>query len=351
MNKSSRTRIDQFILTGVAPSRLKGSEAMALKAAKSIIKLVDDAGESTAAGRYWAKKTGTELPAGGFMNQIATRTGNTETIKLRDGSLGVTRHWNEGTGEYNFTRLGNQYYKTLRRNYITIVPVNIEGRRTDGSTYKIKSTMPVSKLGLSPTTIPLNMTSPRRREKVKAMVLRELPDILYEQSEEVWTLDPTGSWQIHEETVGIFPGLEEAAAITVLDRPTGAQPIFSQFLFSDDLCAEAYDEEPDKMCCPRQMAVLLKLDFGAVCQDMTMLSRLLYQTEVWEEKGATPRMVLEYCRMYHLGCAIVHNEAVIETLPGKPVLALPCTPDIPTSTGTSVWPSCCRYGAPRRWYV
>ena len=64
------------------------------------------------------------------------------------------------------------------------------------------------------------------------------------------------------------------------------------------------------------MAALLKLDFGAVCQDMTMLSRLLYQTEVWEEKGATPRMVLEYCRMHSLGCAIVHNEAVIETLPG-----------------------------------
>ena len=32
-------------------------------------------------------------------------------------------------------------------------------------------------------------------------------------------------------------------------------------------------------------------------------------------------MVLEYCRMHSLGCAIVHNEAVIETLPGKPVLA------------------------------
>jgi len=165
------------------------------------------------------------------------------------------------------------------------------------------------------------MTSPRRREKVRELVTKELPDILYEQSDEVWTLDTTGSWSIHEETVGIFPGIEEAAAITVLDRPTGAQPVFSQFLFSDDLCPEAYEEQEDKMCCPRQMAIVLKLDFGAVCNDLTGIERQLYQTETCIEKGATPRMVLEYCRMHCLGWAIVHNEAVIETLPGRPVLA------------------------------
>ena len=32
-------------------------------------------------------------------------------------------------------------------------------------------------------------------------------------------------------------------------------------------------------------------------------------------------MVLEYCRMNDLGCVVVHNEAVIETLPGSPILA------------------------------
>ena len=58
-----------------------------------------------------------------------------------------------------------------------------------------------------------------------------------------------------------------------------------------------------------------------MCNDLTGIERQLYQTETWVEKGATPRMVLEYCRMHCLGCAIVHNEAVIETLPGRPVLA------------------------------
>ncbi len=58
-----------------------------------------------------------------------------------------------------------------------------------------------------------------------------------------------------------------------------------------------------------------------MCNDLTIIERQLYQTAMWTENGATPRMVLEYCRMHCLGCAIVHNEAVIETLPGRPVLA------------------------------
>ena len=66
MNKSSRTRIDQFIADEVAPTRLKGSEAMALKADKSIIKLVDDTGASTTAGRYWAKKNRLRVAGGGL---------------------------------------------------------------------------------------------------------------------------------------------------------------------------------------------------------------------------------------------------------------------------------------------
>ncbi len=32
-------------------------------------------------------------------------------------------------------------------------------------------------------------------------------------------------------------------------------------------------------------------------------------------------MIIEYCRMNGYGCAVVHNEAVIETIAGKPVLA------------------------------
>ena len=107
MNKTSKTRIDSLISGGVAPTRLKGSDAMGLRGAgRSIIKLVNDDGDATAVGKYWSLKSGEPLPAGGYLQQTATRVGNVESIKMRDGGSGVTRRWNEGTGEYKFTALG-----------------------------------------------------------------------------------------------------------------------------------------------------------------------------------------------------------------------------------------------------
>ena len=154
MNKTSKLRIDAMIAADIGPKRLKGSEGVALRSGRSIVKLVNDEGLATKAGEYWSLKSGQPLPDGGFMQQVATKEGNVESIRLRDGTPGVTRRFNEGTGEYTFTALGNSYYRTVRRNYVVTVPVIINGARKNGSTYQIKSSMPVSKIGLKPTTLP-----------------------------------------------------------------------------------------------------------------------------------------------------------------------------------------------------
>ncbi len=253
------------------------------------------------------------MPVGGYLQQTAIREGNTEYIKLHTGMKAATRKWDEATGIYKFTKLGKQYYKTQRRNYLVSVPVLIQGRRKDGSTYQLKSRMPIEKLGLKPKSIPLDMDSPTRYDRVRGMVEAELPDgALYEVSDETWTLDPTGNWRISEETVKVEGGV--GSVHIVLDRRLGAQPVYNQFLFPDALCDEAFEDHDDKMCCPRQIAAILKLDLTDVCNDLLMVERALYQTEEWEQQGYSPRVVLEYCRMNDLGCVIVHNEAVIETL-------------------------------------
>jgi hypothetical protein len=123
MNKASKIRIDALIAANTLPQRLIGSEGIALKSGRSVVKLVDDEGASTTAGKYWSLKSGRALPEGGFMQQTVTREGNVESIRLRDGTRGVTRRWDEATGAYKFTRLGNTYYKTVRRNYLVAVPV------------------------------------------------------------------------------------------------------------------------------------------------------------------------------------------------------------------------------------
>jgi hypothetical protein len=42
------------------------------------------------------------------MQQTAVREGNVELIRLRDGSKGVTRRWDEITGQYEYTHLGSR---------------------------------------------------------------------------------------------------------------------------------------------------------------------------------------------------------------------------------------------------
>jgi hypothetical protein len=79
------------------------------------VHLVADDGTVTRQGRYWGQRTGEVLPAGGFMQQAAVREGNVEFIRLRDGTRGVTRKWDEATGQYSFTRLGSRYYTQLRK--------------------------------------------------------------------------------------------------------------------------------------------------------------------------------------------------------------------------------------------
>ena len=75
------------------------------------------------------------------------------------------------------------------------------------------------------------------------------------------------------------------------------------------------------MCAPRQMAKILKEDFGEICRDLAEVSQLLYKTPNWEAEGCTPRMVMEFCKKRRYGCIVVHNEDVIENIPGDPVLA------------------------------
>ena len=51
------------------------------------------------------------------------------------------------------------------------------------------------------------------------------------------------------------------------------------------------------------------------------MSQQLYGTREWEDRGATPRMILEFCKTNSYGCVVLHNEQVIETHAGTPALA------------------------------
>jgi hypothetical protein len=161
------------------------------------------------------------LPAGGFLQQKAVREGDVEFIRLRDGSKAVTRRWNAAKGEYNYSRMGARYYLQMRRNFVVHVPVIVHGTRADRSTYSYKAHYTVEKSGLRSRELPLRLSSPERYERVKDMVRAGLPEngVVYEVSEERWTLDPNGGWKVSEETVGVHPDTAEAEVLPAAYPP------------------------------------------------------------------------------------------------------------------------------------
>lgn len=307
--------------------KMKTTEGIGIRAGRSsrTIALVDGRGNKTPAGRYWEQISKESLPEGGFLQQTASREGNTETIKLRDGGRGITRRW-DTAGEWKFTALGKAYYRTLRRNYVVQVPVVIKGSRKDGATYSRKSHMPMTKMGLKPVQVPLHLTLEQRRAYVKREIEKQMKKTtkpIYEASDEAWWFDDDGSWAVNEETVGVDPDTGKGEAHAILDRRVRGAPLGTTGLpFADCICEEAYAEAQDNLCAPRQMARILKLDVGCICEGLSEISQKLYGTEHWEEQGCTPRMVLEYCKKYNLGCICMHNEQIIEQIPGNsPIMA------------------------------
>jgi hypothetical protein len=201
------------------------------------------------------------------LQQQAVREGNVEFIRLRNGTKGVTRRWDEATGQYEFTRLGSMYYTELRRNLVVSVPVVVQGTRTDKSTYSYKAHIAVENFGLRAKELPLRLKSPERYEQVMAMIRQEIPEdgIIYDVSEEKWALDARGGWKVSEETVGTHPDTGEAESHVVLDRRVGALPLApATLLFSEAVCPEAFEEHADNLCAPRQIAALLERDFDEI---------------------------------------------------------------------------------------
>ena len=204
MNARQRTKIDAFVASGTQPANVPSGAVLA-KQGPRFQTLVTAGGERTAAGEYYEQKTSQELVVGGYdTSQAPQRSGDTEFIRMRDGLERATRRWDPASQDYKFTKLGKSFYGRLKRNYVVQVPVKITGRRKNGTTYTIRSTLPIAKLGVDRVELPLNLTTAQRTARVKELVRTQL-DLtrpLYEVSKEAWEYDASdGAWVIHEETV------------------------------------------------------------------------------------------------------------------------------------------------------
>ena len=226
MNARQRTKIDAFVASGQQVAKIPSGAVLARQGPR-FQTLVTADGERTAAGAFYEQKTSQDLPVGGFAPQAPQRSGDTEFITMRDGLERATRRWDPASQDYKFTKLGKSFYGRLKRNYVVQVPVKVTGQRKNGTTYTIRCTLPIAKLGVDRVELPLNLTTAQRTVRVKELVRTQL-DLtrpLYEVSKETWEYDSAsdGAWVIHEETVARDP--DSGEMVVALDRRVGALPL------------------------------------------------------------------------------------------------------------------------------
>jgi len=220
INVKSTASIDQMLQPSATPQNTQSGSVILRSGSRRHI-LVNPRGERTNSGEYYKQKTSNELPFGGFdFTQSPFREGNTEFIKMRNGEERAVRRYSPVDNEYKLTVLGKSFYSRLKRNYVVQIPVLVKGRRKDGSYYNIKSTLPISKMGVDRIQMRLNLTAQQRTQKIKEIVSAKLnlDEPIYEVSQEAWSYDQSssGSWIINEETVGIHPDTRES--VIALDR-------------------------------------------------------------------------------------------------------------------------------------
>ena len=166
MRKAITQQIDALYDQGERPQKNTTTESIGLNTGKRSIVLVDNAGKKTPAGSYYEQKTGTELPLGGSAaGRPPRRQRGNNSAKRRQ----ARHHQKVGRGQQrlDFYSPWKKYYSTLRRNYVADVPILIEGKRKNGTVYKIKSHMKIEKLGLRPVEVPLNLSHDQRVALVK----------------------------------------------------------------------------------------------------------------------------------------------------------------------------------------
>ena len=177
--------IDDMLAANARPQNTK-SGSVILKSGNKRHTLLTSQGQRTALGEYYEQKSSDELPVGGFdPTQAPFREGNTEFIKMRNGEERAVRRYDPADNEYKFTKLGKSFYARLKRHYIVQIPVMVKGKRKDGSYYNIKSTLPISKMGVDRIEMPLNLTAAQRTAQIKEIISAKLnlDEPLYEVSQ------------------------------------------------------------------------------------------------------------------------------------------------------------------------
>ena len=281
--------------------------------------LADAHGRLTPAGKYYFKKNPeAQRPNAHYdPNQATIRKGDGDYIKTRAGEQRVRAI--QPDGSMKVTKLGRSYYQGQHDEFLVEVPCDIAVTDSKGRPRTRKATVPVNTLGLGRIMASRALSAAQQVAAVKTETLRQLGGyrsrrtgalVLKEISGQTYTYDPQGEWLISNlstdshghTTATMHQPLREYAEDNAplvhhaLDQGGHLRGFGAAHLPHPVDCylPEAFEEHPDCLCVPRQLAVLLRQPMAKIIESFDEILE-----EGWQQKGVRPQEVERWCVLHN----------------------------------------------------
>ena len=222
-------------------------------------------GSLTPGGIHYYAATGLATPSSQFdRGTPLVKKGAGDYVQTRNGKLALVRKLLPD-GTTHVTRLGKQYFKNPKTEYVVSVPVRISGTNARGRVQNRTTLLPVDMLGigriLQDNSVSVSEAS--RVARVKSHVLEKLTistmggeSVLMQVSNETFTYNREGQWLISQLTTSVQDGVASTQA--VMRQPLGSLLSCAAFLaHADHVVDSAFESHDDKLCVPRQLADVL----------------------------------------------------------------------------------------------
>ena len=255
-------------------------------------------GQLTRAGQFYYSVTGRRPPSRQFdESQPLIRDGASDYILMRSGRRQLVRTL-QADGQYHVTKLGKAFFKDKYTEWLAHVPVIIRGTRrrgrNAGNSYERHDYLPVTSLEIGLSRQNDAWSEAQIARNVKEAVLRQLgqPEAnepIYMISGETYFLHPTNEWAYSSSSMQVIDNRVDTQIR--LRQPLGALREVSYQLFAgDQILASAFEERPDMLCVPRQLAELLKLSLEDILQDFDAIC-----SGDWRQRGVSPAEIRTFC--------------------------------------------------------
>ena len=242
--------------------------------------------------------TGRRPPSRQFdESQPLIRDGASDYILMRSGRRQLVRTL-QPDGQYHVTKLGKAFFKDKYTEWLAHVPVIIRGTRrrgrNTGNSYERHDYLPVTALEIGLSRQNDAWSEAQIARNVKEAVLRQLgrpeaSEPIYMISGETYFLHPTNEWAYSSSSMQVIDNRVDTQIR--LRQPLGALREVSYQLFAgDQILTSAFEERPDMLCVPRQLAELLKLSLEDILQDFDAIC-----SGDWRQRGVSPAEIRTFC--------------------------------------------------------